>query len=68
MAITPTNSLLSALSNIGSEAIRPRPAPDGIRAPATPVPAKPVTASAVPTAAPDPTRPMPRGSFVNLVV
>jgi hypothetical protein len=32
------------------------------------VPAKPVTASAMPTAAPDPARPMPRGSFVNIVV
>ncbi len=68
MAITPSNSLLTTLSNIGTEAIRPRPAPEGMRAPAAPVPAKPVTASAAQTAAPDPGRPMPRGSFINIVV
>ena len=67
MAITPTNSLLTTLSNIGSEAIRPRPAPESVRAPAAPVPAKPVTAAASP-ATPDPARPMPRGSFINIVV
>ena len=68
MSITPTNSLLSVLSNIGTDIVRPRPAPEGVRAPAAPVPAKPATAAAPPAAAPDPARPMPRGSFVNIVV
>jgi hypothetical protein len=67
MAITPTSSLLTTLSNIGSEAIRPRPAPESVRAPTAPVPAKPAATAAHP-AAPDPARPMPRGSFINIVV
>jgi hypothetical protein len=69
MAITPTNSLLSALSNIGAniatDAVRPRPAPQAARAPAA-APAPPAATAAA--TAPEPGRPLPRGSLVNLVV
>jgi hypothetical protein len=70
MAITPTNSLLSALSNIGAntgtDGIRPRPV-QPVQAPAAPQQAKPSVTNALP-AAPDPARPLPRGSIVNLVI
>jgi hypothetical protein len=66
MSITPTNSLLAALSSIGTEGVRPRPAPEGIRPPAATAPAAP--AAETRAAAPDPARPLPRGSLVNIVV
>jgi hypothetical protein len=69
MAVTPTTSLLAALSAIGTEGVRPRPAADGLRAPATVPPPRPVAAaSSHQPAAPDPARPLPRGSLVNIVV
>jgi len=67
MAITPTNSLLAALSSIGTEGVRSRPAPEGLRPPAAPNPASPA-APATRAAAPDPSRPLPRGSLVNIVI
>jgi hypothetical protein len=67
MSITPTNSLLAALSSIGTEGVRPRPAPEGIRPPPATAPAAPAAAETR-AAAPDPARPLPRGSLVNIVV
>jgi len=71
MAITPTHSLLAALSSLGTDGTRPRPGPDGVR-PAAPMPPPRPTAAAIqPTsqaAAPDPARPLPRGSLINIVV
>lgn len=68
MAITPTHSLLAALSSLGTDGARQRPGPEGVRP--TP-PARPVAAAIPPAAhaaAPDPARPLPRGSLVNIVV
>jgi hypothetical protein len=69
MAIPPTNSLLAALSSIGTD-VRSRPA-ESVRAPAAPTPPSPARAqhaAPVQTAAPDPARPLPRGSLINIVV
>jgi hypothetical protein len=71
MAITPTQSLLAALSSLGTDGVRPRPAPESVRPPAAPTPPGPTRAqhtAAVPTTAPDPARPLPRGSLINIVV
>jgi hypothetical protein len=68
MAITPTNSLFTALSGVGIDGTRPtRPAPDAARPPHPPAPAaaQPQTSN---TSAPEPSRPLPRGSLVNIVV
>ena len=71
MAITPTHSLLSALSNIGSnigtDAVRPRPAAQPVQPTAAPEQIKPSVTTATQTA-PDPAKPLPRGSIVNLVI
>jgi hypothetical protein len=69
MTIPPTNSLLAALSSLGVDGVRPPAAPQGVRPPAAPAPgpANPVTAAAAQTA-PNPAKPLPRGSLVNLVV
>ena len=67
MAITPTQSLLTALSSIGTtDGVRPRLAPEAVRPPVAPAAKPPVAAS--PAQAPDPARPLPRGSIVNIVV
>ncbi|MGE5539588.1 MAG: hypothetical protein ACM30I_13295 [Gemmatimonas sp.] len=74
MAITPSNSLLTALSGLGIDATRPRPAPEAARPAAPPQPASKPVSQAVSqpapqrAAAPDPSRPLPRGSIVNIVV
>jgi hypothetical protein len=66
MAITPTNSLLTALSGLGIDGAKPRPAPEATRPSTPPAPAaKPPTAQMT---APDPSRPLPRGSLVNIVI
>jgi hypothetical protein len=83
MAITPTNSLLTALSGLGLDGARPRPTHEASR-PAPP-PAQGVgnqaggnqatgnqaagnQATGNRAAGPDPSRPLPRGSLVNIVV
>ena len=65
MAITPTNSLLTALSGLGIDGARPRPAPEASRPPAPTPAAQPQTQRA---SAPDPKQPLPRGSLVNIVI
>jgi hypothetical protein len=67
MAITPTNSLLTALSGLGIDGTKPRPAPEAVRPSAPPAPAtKPQAANQA--TAPDLSRPLPRGSLVNIVI
>jgi hypothetical protein len=70
MAITPTHSLLAALSSIGTDGVRSRPAPEGVRPPSAPTPPSPARTQQAPVqvAAPDPARPLPRGSLINIVV
>jgi hypothetical protein len=71
MAITPTNSLFTALSGLGIDGARPKQAPEAARpqAPAQPQASK-GQANAAPAAGqtPDPSRPLPRGSLVNIVI
>jgi hypothetical protein len=73
MAITPTNSLLTALSGLGIDGTKPRPAPDAAR-PQAPAAAQPKAPQAVGPAAgnqvtgPEPSRSLPRGSLVNIVI
>lgn len=74
MAIPPTNALLSALSSLGLDGARPPASAQAIRpsapaaAAAKPVAAPLPQAAAQQPAAPDPARPLPRGSLVNIVV
>jgi hypothetical protein len=70
MAITPTHSLLAALSSLGTDGARPRSGPDGVRpaAPMPPPPAAAIPTAATQAAAPDPAQPLPRGSLINIVV
>lgn len=67
MAITPTNSLLAALSSIASDGVRPRPVPEAPRPSAAPAQARPLAGPSQ-SAAPDPSRPLPRGSLVDIVI
>ena len=66
MAITPTNSLLTALSGLGIDGAKPRPTPEAARPPQPPAPSAQPQASHA--QAPDPSRPLPRGSLVNIVI
>jgi hypothetical protein len=68
MAITPTHSLLAALSSLGTDGARPRSGPDGVRPAAPMPPAAAIPTAATQAAAPDPARPLPRGSLINIVV